>query len=661
MDASRKSTFGVIGWRFFWRKAFGIVIFSMLVIGVLTAQRGRTDGSFGSELPEGVEQDSLTQADFLEEQDTFGVYYFHPSTPTEIETFQDTFINDFHQFNPTRTNRLDYANLGVLGSAHQELIFSPVFRRGFDVGLHQFDLYYIQPDEVKFYLLEVPFSNFFFSQGAEQADTYFKGQFSRNFSGGINVSLNYNRISQLGQTNQYPHQNVTQQALGTGLWWKSSGGKYDGFLYFASNTTEQQDNGGVAQEPIIGGEFSSPASATVFLREANTRYAHRHIGYQQHYKLFGETTERPDKRALTVSHDARFSSSTYKFADPAPDSTYYQNLFVDERGLRMFMRTQSVQNALDISTFRLVQNDTLKVAQQRDLLRVGLVHQVNWVDQEAADTTINNLFLTGRWNFQPGDRLKLNTYAHLGLWNNAGDYRLSGDLFVDLRPAGQLRIQGINQLYSPTLQETRFYVSQRKIWDNDFSQTLSTSLAATYGLPKLGFSATGRYQLLNNYVYYDEQAIPRQIGEPVSILQLIVEQNFKLGWFHLDNILTLQNISEEVIQLPEFYSKHSLYVQGILFNNVLEFQLGVDVRLNADYFPYYYQPLVGQFILQNQQRQEFFPFLDAYASIKVDQFRFFVRGENLNNLLTGEFYYPIAFYPQQIFYLRFGLGWRFIN
>jgi len=190
---------------------------------------------------------------------------------------------------------------------------------------------------------------------------------------------------------------------------------------------------------------------------------------------------------------------------------------------------------------------------------------------------------------------------------------------------------------------------------------LATSLAATYSLPRLGFAATGRYQLLNNYVYYDERAIPQQIGEPVSILQLIVEQNFKLGWLHLDNVLTLQNISEDVIQLPEFYSKHSVYLQGILFNNVLEFQVGVDVRLNASYAPYYYQPLVGQFILQNQQRQELFPFLDAYASIKVDQFRFFVRGENVNNALTGEFYYPVAFYPQQIFYLRFGLGWRFIN
>jgi len=647
-------------WPAFWRKALPAVALLALTGGMAEAQRDR-NGSFGSELPDGVEQDSLTQADFFEEQDTFGVYFLYPNTPTEITAFQDTFITDFHQFDPTRTNRLDYANLGILGSAHQELIFSPVFRQGFDVGLHQFDLYYIEPEEIKFYLLEKPFSNFFFSQGAEQSDTYFKGQFSRNFSGGLNFSINYERISQLGQSNQYPHQNVRQQALGTGFWWQSQNKKYDGFLYFASNISEQQDNGGVAEPPIIGGEFSSPSSAEVFLNSANTRYAHSHLGYQQHYQLLGETAERPKKRALAISHDVRFSSSTYKFADPDPDSIYYQNFFVDERGLRMFMRTQSVRNSFNISTFQLVKNDTMKVAQQRDLLKVGLVHQINSVDQEAADTTINNLFLTGLWNFRPGERLRLNTYAHLGLWNNAGDYRLSGDLFIDLRPVGQLRIEAVNQLYSPTLQETRFYVSQRKIWENEFKQTLATSLAATYSLPKLGFAATGRYQLLNNYVYYDERATPQQIGEPVSILQLIVEQNFKLGWLHLDNVLTLQNISEDVIQLPEFYSKHSVYLQGILFNDVLEFQVGVDVRLNASYAPYYYQPLVGQFILQNQQRQELFPFLDAYASIKVDQFRFFVRGENVNNALTGEFYYPIAFYPQQIFYLRFGLGWRFFN
>lgn len=632
---------------------------------MLTAQR--TGQPIFDPSQAGDPQDTLGQDDFVDARDTFGVFYFYADNPSKITPFQDTFLNNFQQIDPTRTRKLDYANLGILGSAHQSLVFSPIFRKGFDVGFHQFDLYYIQPEEIKFYVLENAFTNLFYSQGAEQLDGYFKGEFSRNFANGINVTLNYRRLNQAGRANQYPRQNVLDEALGTGLWWHAANDRYDGFFYFSSNTTEQQDNGGVIQEPVIEGQFGSPSSAEVVLSEADTRHTNRAIGYRHYYKLAGATEEKPDRRAFTLSHNALYRVNTYKFSNPTTrgtleaDSIYFGPLFVYDKGLRMYIRTRSVENSFTISTFRVRKEANAEVAEQLDRLEVGISHQINWINQDISDTTVNTLFVTGRWDFQPGERVQVNTYAHLGLWNNAGDYRASGDLFFDLRPAGQLRLEAVNQLYSPTLIESRFYLSQQKVWENDFKKTLSTSLAATYSLPKIGFSATGRYQLLNNYVYFDSTGFSRQIGEPISITQLILEENIKLGILHFDNVITLQKVNEDVIRLPEVYSKHSLYLQGLLFRRVLEFQVGVDVRVNTSYFPYYYQPAVGQFVLQNRQEQQLYPYLDAYASVKVSQFRFFVRGENLNNLITEQFYYPIAFYPQQVFYIRFGLGWRFVN
>src|SRR5690606_26113024 len=126
---------------------------------------------------------------------------------------------------------------------------------------------------------------------------------------------------------------------------------------------------------------------------------------------------------------------------------------------------------------------------------------------------------------------------------------------------------------------------------------------------------------------------PRQQGLPISILQLIVDQNFKLGNFHLDNSVILQSASEDEIRLPEFYSRHSLYFEGNIFKRVMLLRVGFDLRMSSDYYANYYQPLVGQFHIQDRENILFYPATDVFLTLKVKTFRFFVKGENITQLV----------------------------
>ena len=250
---------------------------------------------------------------------------------------------------------------------------------------------------------------------------------------------------------------------------------------------------------------------------------------------------------------------------------WYPQFDIDERGLRHFIEHTKIENTFNLSTFKLSKANTNEnsARNQRDLFQVGIRHTYHIVYQEPRDTFLNNLFVTAKWNFNPGPRLRLNTYAHLGLLDNGGDYRLHGELFFDLNKIGSLTIEANNQLYNPTLLQEDFYLSQEKIWKKGFQKTLETNLSASYSLPKLRLTLTGKYHLLNNYIYFDTLGVPQQTGVPISIAQLIVKKNISVGrHFHLDNIVTLQQVSEDEIRLPSIFSKKQLILQRQVVQSV---------------------------------------------------------------------------------------------
>ncbi len=651
-------------------KISSILLFLLLLAPALIQAQGppiNIGGNRGA-AGQGRAQDAV-------EPDTFDIFYFYADNPNQEIPFSDSTLGGyFRQYDPVRQRGLDYRHLGILGSAHEPIVFEAAQRRGFDMGFHQFDLYMTPGDELPYYRIERPFTNLSYTLGSEQADGYTTAQFSRNFANGLNFSLDYQRITQFGDNSQFPHQNLRNTAFTNGLWYASPNGRYDGFFSFAANTMQQEDNGGLQEEPRSAGDFSSAASADVFLLTAQTRHSHREFMYTHYYRFGGgqDTTGRV-RRSYNISQQAVYNASTYKYFDEyneAQDSSFYNlypALLTDPRGVRFYLQHRKLENSIRLATFKLATGKGDKAKNQRDLLEVGAVHSLHLLEQAGADTTINNLFLTGKYRFNPNERLRINLAGQFGLWDNAGDYRASGELFFSLKNLGSLSLSAVNQLYSPTYMEHRLYLSEQAVYENNFSKTLSTTLAGTYALPQFDLEVSARFHLLNNFIYFDTQALPQQTGIPLSIAQLIVRKDFRVGSMHLDNIVTLQQASEDFIRLPAIYSKHSLYYAGKWFG-VLDVRTGVDLRFNNSFFAHYYNPVIGQFQLQDRHEVAFFPATDLFFSMRVTKFRAFFKWENAADMLwesqiKGErkLFYQTAFYPHQSSVFRLGIKWRFLN
>ena len=278
--------------------------------------------------------------------DTFDIFYFYADNPNQEIPYSDSTLGNYYrQYDPVRQRELDYRHLGNLGSAHEPIVFEAVNRRGFEVGFNQFELYKIRGKDLAYYRIERPLSIVSYTLGSEQADGYTTAAFSRNFANGLNYSLDYERINQLGEREQYPNQNTRNTALANGMWFAPKGGKYEAFFSFTANTIEQEDNGGILEEPQEEGDFSSPSSAEVFLQDARTRHAHREFMYTHYYQFGGGVDSiKGPRRAFTIAHQATLNTSTYRYADDYDvpvDTLFFDQhpaLLTDLRGLRLSLR-----------------------------------------------------------------------------------------------------------------------------------------------------------------------------------------------------------------------------------------------------------------------------------------------------------------------------------
>lgn len=611
------------------------------------------------------------------EVDTFGIYYLFAQTPWEFTSKKDTLLKNFQQYDPVRQRKLDLAHLGNLGSATNYLVYTPRLREGFDVGLHQYDIYHTTGRTLPYYLLQNPFTVINFTRGAEQADSYFTAQFGRNFANGLSFTLDYKRVSQLGDQVQYLNENNRNTAIATGLWYKSKKEKYEAFFSYAANTIEQKDNGGVyeqaARDTLFGFLYRMvPSDFPVVLSNGKTRHAHRELSYTHYYKLNPGTADSTGrvKRAFILGHEAVYNDTYYKFSDDYDSGDtirfykWFPDLQTDERGMRFYLKHKKVQNSFRIFTYKKAGNDKKDLtAATRDFFEAGISHTWHNIQQEGtADTILNDILLRGQLHFQPKKGLWLKTYAHLGLGNNAGDYRLNGELFIDLGKAGEISVSATNQLYRPDLLQTRFYLTQRQVWQTDFKRTLETNVQADYLIPFVNIKATGGYHLLNNYIYFDTLAMPRQTGVPISITQLILEKNIKIGAFHLDNTIALQAASESYIRIPGIFGKHSLYFDARWFKQKLDLQMGFDVRYTDTYYGNYYNPATGRFQLEDRQQIQFFPNADIWLTIKITKFRGFAKFENFSTLLSPQqLHYVTAYHPNPKPILRLGLSWKLLD
>ncbi|MDE6460970.1 MAG: putative porin, partial [Paramuribaculum sp.] len=205
------------------------------------------------------------------------------------------------------------------------------------------------------------------------------------------------------------------------------------------------------------------------------------------------------------------------------------------------------------------------------------------------------------------------------------------------------------------------YVSNHFIWQNDFGKTRRLKLGGALNLGKTMTYINAGVENIQNLIYFGENCMPMQNGGSVQVVSASLSQNFKVGILHWNNKLNFQTSSNDaVLPLPKFSVYSNLY---ILFKvaKVLDVQFGIDCDYYSKYYAPGYQPATTTFYNQREIKCGNYPFMNAYANMKLSKARFYVMFSHVNQGLTGNNYFSMPHYPMNPRRFQLGVSVDFAN
>ena len=205
------------------------------------------------------------------------------------------------------------------------------------------------------------------------------------------------------------------------------------------------------------------------------------------------------------------------------------------------------------------------------------------------------------------------------------------------------------------------FVSNHFIWKNDFGKTRRLKLGGSLNLGRTMTFINAGVENIQNLIYFGENCMPMQNGGSVQVVSASLSQNFKVGILHWNNKLNFQTSSNDaVLPLPKFSLYSNLY---ILFKvaKVLDVQFGIDCDYYSKYYAPGYQPATTTFYNQREVKCGNYPFMNAYANMKLSKTRFYVMFTHVNQGLTGNNYFSMPHYPMNPRRFQLGVSVDFAN
>ena len=293
----------------------------------------------------------------------------------------------------------------------------------------------------------------------------------------------------------------------------------------------------------------------------------------------------------------------------------------------------------------------------------------------------NAVSVGGQLNKTQGKTLHFNAMAETWLiGEDSGQLKL--DFTTDLNFAlfgdtVRLAAKAFYHSLHPTFYQ-RHYQSKHLWWNNsDLSNEKRTRLEGLFSYQKTDTKLRVALENISNYTYfgmkYDASTNGKtnmtvgvyQESENISVITAQLHQNLRLGPLNWENVVTYQKSSNnDVLPLPSLNLFTNLYFK-FRIARVLDVEIGADATWFSEYYAPDFCPAINQFAIQQNENSRVelggYPFVDAYANMKLKGVRFFVVMTNLVNGGANHMKFLAPHYPTNGSVLHFGVSWPFFN
>ena len=587
-----------------------------------------------------------------------------------------------------------YATTGNLGAEGLNLIFFD--REPMSDFFFKDALYHWLPSEskMKFYNTRIPMTLLSYNTGGGRDNA--QDRLSTVFSGNIN------KRAQIGVIADYiyskgSYNNQADKDLTWGINGSYIGDRYEFQGYLNHYNFLNKENGGITDDLYItdpaqvqGGITTvKPKNIPTRLNNAHSRVVGTELYLNNRYKVGfyheeeveGDTTVR--RTYIPVSSfiwTLKYNDNKHIFNTTSNENDFWTNSYFGASSTYDRTTAWSLTNTVGISllegfnkwakaglaafaTYRINKfNQTPDSITGMETLPEGLTE--NPYPGISPKGSENFLWVGAQLTKQKGAVLNYEATAQIGVVGRAiGELKLDGQIDTHIPLFGDtVNVTGYGSFYNvaaPYLMNN--YVSNHFIWQNDFGKIRRLRAGGFVDIPFSGTHLDVGVENIQNHIYFNSQCLPVQHSGSVQVLTARLQQNFRFRALNWENTVTYQTSTEQsVIPLPKLAVYSNLY---LLFKvaGVLHVQLGIDCDYYTKYKSVNYQPATMTFYNQQEIECGNYPFMNAYANMKLSKARFYVLFSHVNQGLTGNNYFSMPHYPLNPRRFQFGISIDFAN
>ena len=570
---------------------------------------------------------------------------------------------------------------------------------------------YFEKEDIFYYEVPSPYSELFFKSTFQQGQNL-DATLAVNTSPKFNVAVSFKGFRSLGDYNsslsrsrqfrmsaQYQTYNQryrlrlhqTTQSLENEV----NGGLVNDAVYFFENAPNYVkatidgvpilDDNGEEQFDFYDG-FLKRSLLSTQIRARNDLSGKRYF-MDHRYKMFPIAKDTTAYK-MEVGYQLSYETKKYSYADNRPNTYFYETY-----------DTSSVQDSTNFSTLENKMyaryKDRLLGELQLDLFHYNWSYALGENDYQKdsilpTSIEVSQLAAQVKWTKTLfGTALKAKGYQSLKETYANTDLNLNINrlLLKDISASAsfQYRSQPLNFNYHLFQSDFKEYN-----WSNTNlvnQNTSSKSIGISH--PKWG-NISAAWSTINNYGFFNNITPLRFLNKKfkVEVLQLNKQIDYfkarfnqrldfgKLSWI---NNVQYQKVTQEqdldqilgdplTLNVPEWLIRSTLMLTSSIFNKALSFQSGATFVFFTDYYADQYNPLLSEFVTQNNTKIGEYPRVDFFFNAKIKSSRIFIKLENVSstiehliNVDTPYDYYAAPFTPYRDFSIRFGLIWNFFQ
>ena len=535
---------------------------------------------------------------------------------------------------------------------------------------------YMEVEDIDYYHVATPMTDLFFKTTFEQGQLL-DAALTFNTSRRLNISIAYKGFKSLGK---YQYNQAQSGSFRTTTNYETENKRYSLRAHIAAQDIETEENGGLSNKEIQfesgDSNFSDRIKIDVRFADAKNKILGKRYFLDHGYKLIRKEKDssKAEKTSLAIGHQFNYETKYYAYTQSAQNS-YFGEGFLTSIEDKATLKTMFNQFSVDFY------NATLGALQGS----IGL-YNYNYY--------FNSILITDTQridNQLKGEEISLGAkYSkQIGGFRIQGDakYNLSGSLTGSILDASAAYSFNENNTIrfaihsSSRMPDFNFLLYQSDYrnynWQNtsNFSKQSVNTLLFDLNSNFWG-TLSVKYSTLGNYTYFaadpdqaiiegEEQAGIRPFQEDSSVDHLKVKyaKEFRLGRFALNNTVMYQAVSQsnDVLNVPQLVTRNTLYFSSEVFKKAMYLQTGVTLKYFTSYTMDAYNPILGEFYIQNDEKLGGYPMLDFFINARVQQTRIYLKAEHFNSSFGGNNFYSAPSYPYRDFVIRFGLVWNFFS